>query len=196
MKDWDGNTWFCTGTLVAADVAITAGHCLDSSKFASVEVKAPTLASHPTVKASRFAVYDDQWEDVGHPDLGMIKLETTIELGRYATLTDVTSSIDGGKPLSVGAIVRTQEKPEAPFKKVGPFPLTSATPDGYPHSYSVPMFSAGGDSGAGMFLVENGKTTHKMVAVEHTPDPDRGQDHVSRVDAAFIQWVANQSAGR
>jgi hypothetical protein len=33
--------------------------------------------------------------------------------------------------------------------------------------------------------------THTVVAVERQPDPDRGIDHLSRIDDAFIAWVAD-----
>ncbi len=187
-------TAFCTGTLVAPDVVITAGHCVDPSKFASYEVVAPTLASHPRVAASRAVPYDLLWDDPAHPDLGLVKLSAPIALGVYATLTDITSRVDGAIPTQGGTIVRLEEEPESRFIRIGPFSIVSAADDGYDHSYAVPKFSHAGDSGAGIFLVANGKQTHALVAVEHTPDPARGVDHVSRVDAAFIQWVQANGA--
>jgi hypothetical protein len=68
--------------------------------------------------------------------------------------------------------------------------LLSSTLDiGYAHGFGVPMYSAGGDSGAGVFLVENGQMTHKVVGVEREPEPARKLDHLTRVEAAFIDWV-------
>jgi hypothetical protein len=188
MPGKDGDTWFCTGALVAPTVVVTAAHCLQPDLFLSWEVDAPTLASHPRVKGTP-RMYDTRWKDVGSPDLGIVRLEKAIALPRYAELTDVTSKVDAGAALSTAAIVRTEELPRAPFKKTGELALSSTVALGYTHGYGVPMYSRGGDSGAGLFLVEAGQMTHKLVGVEREPDPARGLDHLSRVDAAFIRWV-------
>jgi hypothetical protein len=193
MSSNDGMTWFCTGALVSSTVAVTAGHCLQT-RFTGWTVIAPTLASRPKVKATPSA-YDSQWEDVAHPDLGLLRLASPIELPRYAELTDVTAAVDGGEATSVQTIVRTKELPEAPFMRTKELALSSTISYGYLHGYGVPLYSHGGDSGAGMFLVENGEMTHKLVGVEREPDPDLGLDHLSRVDAAFIAWVAAGGPG-
>ena len=109
---------------------------------------------------------------------------------RYAKLVDVATQVDGGQPLSTATIVRTAEKSEAPFMKTGNLALSLTVKYGYTHGYGVPMYSHGGDSGAGMFLVVNGTMTHDLVGVEREPDPERALDHLSRVEKAFIDWVA------
>jgi hypothetical protein len=43
-----------------------------------------------------------------------------------------------------------------------------------------------------MFLVEKGQMTHKLIGVVREPEPERGIDHLTRVDADFIQWVQAQ----
>jgi hypothetical protein len=189
----DGAAWFCTGALVSSTVAVTAGHCLQT-KFTSWTVIAPTLKGRPRAKAAA-AMYDARWADIAWPDLGAVRLETPIELPQYAELTDVTARVDRREPLEVSTIVRTKELPEAPFMKTGNMALTSTVDRGYTHGYGVPFYSHGGDSGAGMFLVENGTMTHKLVAVEREPDPAENLDHLSRVDAAFIAWVAAGGPG-
>jgi hypothetical protein len=113
-----------------------------------------------------------------------------IELPTYAKLTDVTARVDGGEQLQTSTIVRTQEQPEAPFMRAPTLLISSTVDEGYTHGYGVPLYSHGGDSGAGMFLVEGGQMSHSLIAVEREPDPRQGIDHLSRVDAAFIAWVA------
>ena len=49
------------------------------------------------------------------------------------------------------------------------------------------------NSGASLFLVENGKPTHKLIGVARQPEPERNIDHFSRIDAAFTQWFAENA---
>lgn len=192
MLGKDGWTWFCTGTLVSPTTVVTAAHCLQSSLFVSWEVVAPTLAARPRVKATSVTMYDDNWYDVAHADLGIVKLQSPINLPAYAQLTDVSTQVDSGQPTSVGAILRTAEQPEAPFMKTSAMQLSSTVSFGYTHGFGLPMFSKGGDSGAGLFLVEAGQMTHKLVGVEREPEPTRNLDHLSRVEPAFVKWVQSK----
>jgi hypothetical protein len=182
---------FCTGTLVAKDVVVTAGHCLQSM-FDSWSVVAPNAPGRPRVKASHVAMYDRKWADPAHPDLGMLKLSKGISLPAYAELVDVSARLEANQSTLGVAVVRTTVDPEAPLMKTDALPISSSVDMGYAHGFSVPMFSAGGDSGAGMFLVEKGQMTHKLIGVVREPEPERGIDHLTRVDADFIQWVQAQ----
>jgi hypothetical protein len=192
MEGKDGWTWFCTGALVSPKIVVTAAHCLQSALFLSWEVVAPTVANRPRVKVTRTVMFDKSWNDVGHPDIGLVELASPITLPRYAELTDVTAQVSSGD-LSAATIVRKAEQPEAPLMKTGTLKLSSTTSFGYDHGYGVPLYSHGGDSGAGMFLIENGQMTHKLVAVEREPDPARKLDHLTRIDAAFRTWVTENS---
>ncbi len=192
MQGKDSWIWFCTGTLVAQDVVVTAAHCLQSSLFVSWEVLAPAAPGAPRVKASKVAMFDPDWSDVGNPDVGIVKLASPIPLSQYAVLTDVSARVDAGQQTLGAAIVRKAEEPEAPFMKTASMKLSSTVSYGYTHGYGVPLFSHGGDSGAGIFLVENGQMTHRLIAVERQPEPSRKLDHLTRVEPAFASWVAKQ----
>jgi hypothetical protein len=182
--------WFCTGTLVAQNKVVTAAHCLDPSMFATYEIVAPLAPNAPRVNASLPKLFGGPFEDVGNPDIGFLTLDTPIVLPHYAVLTDVVSRVESGEKLTTSAVVRTAEIPEAPLAMSQYLPLSSTVPYGYTHGFGTPFFSNGGDSGAGLFLVENGATTHKLVGVARQPEPDRNIDHFTRVDAEFLAWFA------
>lgn len=191
MRDSIGRGWFCTGTLVAADRVVTAGHCLDPDKFVSYEVVASLAPGKPRVTASAPKVFVGGWEDVANPDIGLLTLDKPITLPAYAQLTDVVASVEAGEDVTATAIVRIDKVPHAPFFTEAHMPVTSTVKYGYEHGFGTPMFSKGGDSGAGLFLVEKGKVTHKLIGVARQPEPERDLDHFTRIDAAFLSFSAD-----
>ena len=195
MRDRKNSLWFCTGTLVSATTVVTAGHCLEEAKFVSYEIVAPMAANRPRITASKANQLSAEFANVAVPDIGFLTLSKPVALSVYAELTDVTARVDAGEQLSVAAVVRTAEKPEAPLQESDVMPLSSTVELGYAHGFGTPLFSKGGDSGAGLFLVEEGKRTHKLVAVARQPEPAREMDHFTRIDATFLSWYAER-AGR
>ena len=193
MRDQRNQKWFCTGTLVAARRVVTAAHCLDPM-FVSYEIVAPLAPGRPRVKALAPAQLSAAFEDVANPDIGLLTLERPIALGHYATLTDVGPRVDAGESLAAAAVVRTDELPEAPLQTSSSMPLSSTIELGYEHGFGTPMFTKGGDSGAGLFLVENGEITHRLIGVARQPEPARDLDQFTRIDATFLAWYG-QNAG-
>jgi hypothetical protein len=186
---------FCTGTLVAKDIVLTAGHCVDTDRMAGFEVVAPRAPNAPRVTASRVARFDGDYDDPAFPDIGILKLDEPIVLSQYAQLTDVSANIDGGKTVDAMAVIRTAEEPEAPLKNSGILKVSSAKAFGYEHGFHTPLFSNGGDSGAGLFLVENGKRTHKLIGVARQPEPDRDIDHFTSINPTIAEWFKDASSG-
>lgn len=194
MRDHLHQLWICTGTLVSPRTVVTAAHCLDTSMFVSYEVRAPLAPGKPTASASQPAAFGGTFEDVANPDIGILTLDTPITLPRYAELTDIVSRVESGDAIEGQAVVRTAEERNAPLQPSPKMPVSSTVGFGYEHGFGTPMFSKGGDSGAGLFLVENGKPTHKLVGVARQPEPVRDLDHFTRIDAPFLAWFAENTA--
>jgi hypothetical protein len=197
MDDFEEGHWMCTGTLVAKDRVVTAAHCLDEGRFQNWSVVAPLIGigSKPRVKATAVQSFSGDYDSIENPDIGFLALEEAITVPNYATLVDVTARIEKGEKVEAVAIVREKEDFEAPFKSVSNLPLKSATGIGYDHGFSTPLFSHGGDSGAGLFLLENGQVTHKLIAVARQPEPDTKLDHLTRIDAEILDWFTQNLNG-
>ncbi len=189
-SDSAGNRWFCTGTLVSETQVVTAAHCLNPAPRVTFAVVAAHVTGKPRVAGTLARAFGGPHEDVTNPDIGIITLATPIVLPRYAVLTDVTSEVDMGGVAAM-AYVRTAERPDAPFAFTPEVPVTSTVTLGYLYGFGTPLFSKGGDSGAGLFLVEGGVVTHKLIAVARQPEPSRNLDHFTRIDASFLSWKSS-----
>ena len=131
-------------------------------------------------------------DDPSRPDIGVLHLDREIALDAYAQPTDVTQRIGAGKPVQALDVVRYDQEPESPLHETNPMAVSSDVDNGYPYGITTPMFSKGGDSGSGLFEVVAGKRTHRLVGIARQPEPDKNLDHFTRVDAAFLAWLADQ----
>lgn len=194
MNDSRGGTWYCTGTLISRDTVVTAGHCLEEGRFRNYQITAPLAEGSPTVAGTRPLPMSNEFEAVENPDLGFLKLKTPIDLPAYAVLTDISKDVENGEPFTAAAVVREREKPISPLHEVNGLAVKSTVPDGYRHGFGVTLFSNGGDSGAGIFLVENGHVTHKMIGVARQPDFDSKTDQLTRIDPDILSWLKTNGA--
>lgn len=189
-RDKLGGRWLCTGTLIAKDVVVTAAHCL-GDEMVSWDVSAPLAPGKPKVKAARAASYGGSFEEVANPDIGILRLATPITLARYANVVDVTARVEAGEAIRGAAVVRTSYDATSTFVATDGMNVSSAVQLGYEHGFAVPMFSKGGDSGAGLFLVVDGKPTHDLIGIARQPEPARQVDHFTRVDDGFVAWLSS-----
>lgn len=188
MEDRKGGGWMCTGTLISPTEVITAAHCLDPEMFVRYVIVAPSIVGDNTFRGSSVRIFGGSYEAVENPDLGLLVLKDRVTLAAYAELADVVSRVQAGEAVQAAAIVRATEDPDSDFERTSPMLVTSTVDFGYDHGFGTPLFSKGGDSGAGLFLVENGVVTHKLIGVGRQPEPERQLDHFTRVDAELVTW--------
>ena len=136
----------------------------------------------------------DGFEEIDNPDLGFLKLKTPIDLPEYAVLTDISTDVEGGKKFTAAAVVRTEEEPIADLQEVNYLAVKSAVAEGYRFGFGVTLFSKGGDSGSGLFLVVKGHVTHKMIGVARQPDFDSQTDQLTRIDPEVLGWLKSNGA--
>jgi hypothetical protein len=187
-KGYDGEDWICTGSLVAKNIVVTAAHCLEDGKIENWKVIAPHADGSPQVTASTANRMSDGFDDVSQPDIGLLWLDQDIVVPTYAVLTDVTDRIAKGEKLTATVVVRTAEERDPPMKEVDNLNVQSTVDRGYDHGIATQNFSHGGDSGAGLFLVENGQVTHKLIGVARQPEQSENLDHFTRIDSDVLQW--------
>jgi hypothetical protein len=175
---------YCTGVLVSPTVVLGAAHCIWGTAYT---VKAPFAAGAPTRKVVRSKVLSRGYSnDAAAPDVGMLVLDAPIKLAQYGVLTSIGAQADSGRSYQGVAVGRSREERTAPLVRSTLLTITSGKSAGYDTGLHTPYYSTGGDSGGPLFLVEAGKVTHKVVAVERQPDPANDADWFSRVDADVL----------
>lgn len=178
---------YCTGVLVSDRVVLGAAHCIWGTSYT---IKAPFAPGAPTRKVTRIAVISRKYaNDVAAADIGILVLDQPITLPQYGVLTKIGSEVDNGKSYEGVAVGRSKEARTAPLVRSKKLTITSGKDAGYSTGLHTPYFSTGGDSGGPLFLVENGRVTHKVVGVERQPEPESDSDWFTRVDDAVFALV-------
>lgn len=173
---------------------MTAAHCLlyDPS-WQTWTVRASNVAGAPSATAHFFGVVSDHYDAVENGDVGVLLLAKPIHLPAYGILTDIGAAVDRGEIFNAVAVGRAKETPLADVVKTKLLHVSTAASLGYVTGLKTEYYSDGGDSGGGLFPVEDGRTTHKVVGFERQPDPANGFDFFTRVDARLRAVVAKGS---
>ena len=150
----------------------------------------PTAPCAPTRKVLRSKVISRGYSnDAATPDVGVLVLEKPITLAQYAIPTSIGAAADLGSSYRGVAVGRSFEARTAPLVRSTVLTITTGKSAGYTSGLHTPYYSTGGDSGGPLFLVENGKLTHKVVGVERQPDPPNDADWFTRIDAGVLALV-------
>lgn len=178
---------YCTGVLVSAKVVLGAAHCIWGTSYT---IKAPFAPGAPTRKVVRSSVISRRYaQDPAAHDVGILVLDAPITLSQYGVPTSIGAEIDRGRTYEGIAVGRSREARTAPLVRSKKLAITSGKDAGYTTGLRTPYFSSGGDSGGPLFLVENGRITHKLVGVERQPEPESDADWFTRIDADVLALI-------
>jgi hypothetical protein len=178
---------YCTGVLVSPTVVLGAAHCIWGTSYT---VKAPFAPGAPSRKVVSSKVLSRGYSsDAASPDVGVLVLDAPIKLAQYGIPTSIGAEADRGTSFQGIAVGRSFEAGTAPLVRSTLLTITSGKSAGYDTGLHTPYYSTGGDSGGPLFLVEGGRLTHKVVAVERQPYPANDADWFTRIDKDVIALI-------
>lgn len=177
---------YCTGVLVKPRIVLGAAHCIWGTDYT---VKAPFAAGSPSRKVVKSGVISHDMNNPASRDIGYFVLAKKIDLETYPTLTAIGPQVDAGTTFKGVAVGRKYEARTAPLVRSKTLNISSGKPAGYTTGLRTETYSEGGDSGGPLFLVEDGKITHKLVGVERQPEPAKNIDWFTRIDQKSIDMV-------
>ena len=168
----DAQYGYCSGTVIASRVVLTAGHCIEG--FDSWRVTAP-FAENQAALATRSAVYD--WKgnltrsglNPSQHDVGLIFLDARIALKVYPIVATAPLN-ESDRVVNIGRVDNGTVSSDALF--VGPkIQVHDATSSGYPFDYTSSDVTQTGDSGGPVVVVTSGGV-HRIVAVNSGSNGD------------------------
>ena len=179
----------CSGSVIAPQVVLTAGHCVDG--FDSWKIRAPYTASGvQTAQSSGGTTYD--WAEGGsetvnpnHHDIGLIFLKTAITLTTYPTLA--TSAVANGTKIYNLGRINSGTLSNTDMYIGAATAVNGASSSGFPYDYISTDIIQSGDSGGPDILVG----THQIVSVNS--GAGGGTQVLARVDL-LSSWIQSQIA--
>lgn len=174
----DGDGFYCSGSIIAPRLALTAGHCADSSTFTVTAPYANHQVSHGT---KVWTSYQPTGEQVNPKtlDVAVIVLDEPITLDSYPEIAS-SEVADGTSVVNVGRIKNNQLSTTSLYygKKVQ---VQDGTKQGFPKSYLSSEIIESGDSGGPVY--EGSGSSRKIVAVNS--GAGGGTQVLARVDLAI-----------
>jgi secreted trypsin-like serine protease len=175
---------YCSGSLIAPTVVLTAGHCVYG--FNGFTVKAP-FAQNQSAQANGAALYDwsndSEFVDPNQHDVALIFLATPIDIATYPTIA--TSGLaSGSKVRNIGRI-RNGVLSNTKLYIGRELTVRPGSQVGFPFAYATAEVIESGDSGGP--VVKTG--THQIVAVNS--GGGGGSQVLARVDLV-ADWIHDQ----
>jgi hypothetical protein len=181
-------TGSCSGAVVAPQVVLTAGHCVEL--FTGWSVEAPfVLQSSSASKAETFDWKSDGSgkTDPSLHDVGLVYLDRRITLPRYPALAEGPVA-DGSDIVNIGRVADSSLSSAALFVSK-PLTVRMAASVGYPYDYVGVQAIEPGDSGGPVEVP--GTTPHLLVAVNS--GVGSGSEVLARTDL-LARWISERIA--
>ncbi len=178
---------FCSGTLVAPKVVLTARHCLSSGSTPGFSVFFGTYGSGEgtRIRAVHQATYSGAGSDEG--DLGMVTLEAPGPADPIPVNDRDLSAYIGDTVRIAGFGVTSESGGGGGVKRVGESVLESVT-SGTMFSDNVPSGTCYGDSGGPNFMTFDGVEYLVGATSYGTAACGSGLDASARTDT-YIDWI-------
>ncbi len=183
MMNYGQITSACSGSVIAPNVVLTAGHCVHG--FDGWEIIAP-FANGQTATSSKADTYD--WNDDSgsvnpdQHDVGLIILDSEIKLSEYPSIADKPVKF-GSNVVNIGRIDNGNFS-DSELYVSDPHAVFDGVEIGYPYSYGSDEIIQSGDSGGPVEIP--GASPHVIVAVNS--GAGGGTEILARVDLVF-DWI-------
>ena len=182
MFDKAGNSLgSCSGTLVAKDLVLTAGHCAAGAAKWSITAKGADATSEANRAVTPWKAFGSDLSHPDHADVALLVLDTPIALDSYPAIA--TSKLaDGAKALRFSRASASAGEPAS-----SEIAVSSMTKKGFRLNYAAKIDK-------GVFLDTGGAIidpkTGKIHGVVSGVGNESGLLHIARTDS-FAKWITH-----
>jgi len=176
----DDGVNFCTGVLVNESYALTARHCVTNSEFPSWK-SWKVVGAAGTVDAERAAKQPDPKEKGGSIGIGILKLRQPLRAVTYPRLAVLAGTL----PYRAYAVGRKEENRDSPLVVSKLLFATRGIVKDNEWMIKTRCYSAGGDSGGGLYLASSGQFKDDVV-VGFEEDPEGWCGNPDRLKSAAL----------